>query len=104
MFCVIWKKNLTEVVEMRNKEPSITGVLNATFVENVDARKVVPKYFKISMANTGFMEGRVLQSPVRIPFLRSAVLAGGGDLVASRYGLIPQPKIYNISEDCLHVN
>jgi hypothetical protein len=60
MFYVQGKKNLTEViVVMRNKEPSITGVLSARFVEHLNAWKVVPKYFKISMANTGIVEARI---------------------------------------------
>jgi hypothetical protein len=44
---------------MRNKEPSITDVLNATFVEHVNAWKMVSKFVKISMANTGFKAARI---------------------------------------------
>jgi len=44
---------------MRKKEPSITGVLNARFVEHVDVWKMVSKFVKISMANTGFKAARI---------------------------------------------
>ena len=44
---------------MRNKEPSITGVLNATFVEHVDVWKMVSKFVKISMSDTGFKVARI---------------------------------------------
>ena len=44
---------------MSNKEPSVTYVLNATFVEHVDTWKTVPKFVKIGTANTGCMAAHI---------------------------------------------
>jgi hypothetical protein len=43
---------------MRHKEPLIIGVINAKFIEYVGAWKMVSKFVKISMANTGCRAAR----------------------------------------------